>query len=357
MQTIRARLDRMGQTVRALAFADGTRLLVLPDSGRVLGLYPPGSENNFLWTNPALTTDAANEVFDHTDWINPGGDRTWLAPEIELFIGDLARPLETYAVPSALDPGNWTLASATDTDIRLTNATRLRLLRAGREVGVRLVKRVYSAVNPLGDAVIARTGLQYAGYTQVTTVELEPVADAAIRLGLWNLMQLPSPGVMFVATRTASQPQVMFGTLSTGELAVEPRMVRWAMAARGADVKIGIKVGPLTGMAGYLRRDATAGMADLVVREFAIDPAGDYVDALWKHPHETGWVFQACCVRGGKERFNELEYHAPAVAAVTGSNRRQDVSHVWAFRGSVKAVEDVAVSLLGQSAETIITKE
>lgn len=67
-------------------------------------------------------------------------------------------------------------------------------------------------------------------------------------------------------------------------------------------------------------------MADLVAREFAVDPDGEYVDALWTPPHETGWAFQACCVRNGRERFRELEYHAPAGC-------RRDESRVWGFRG------------------------
>ena len=79
-----------------LAFSDGTRLLVRPASGRVLGLYPPGSEDNFYWINPALVSDVRpHEFFDQPGWINPGGDRTWLAPEIERFIEDLDRPWDT----------------------------------------------------------------------------------------------------------------------------------------------------------------------------------------------------------------------------------------------------------------------
>jgi len=54
-------------------------------------LYPGGSDENFLWTNPALASaESAQKYFLRDGWPNPGGDRTWLAPEIELFIGDLA---------------------------------------------------------------------------------------------------------------------------------------------------------------------------------------------------------------------------------------------------------------------------
>ena len=291
---------------------------VHPSSGRLIGLYPEGSEENFLWVNPAPSA---------TGWCNVGGDRTWLAPEIELFISDPERPAETYTVPRALDPGNWQ-AGGTDT---LTNSTRLRLLRSGREADVRLEKTCRPATNPLPG-----TGLDFAGYTQVTTLE----TDAP--LGIWNLLQLPPDGEMWIATHGTATPRVVFGTLADGELVVEPGLARWRMASVGPDTKITLKATEVTGRAGYLRPRATPGQMDLVVREFVVDPAGDYVDALWEPPHETGWAFQACCVRNGSERFNELEYHAPAGCC-------RDESRVWAFRGPVEAVQAVAKELMGAS--------
>lgn len=292
------------------------KTVIQPETGRLIGLYPSGSAENFLWENPAPRA---------TGWCNVGGDRTWLAPEIELFIGDLTRPIETYRVPAELDPGGWRRNGAAT---HLVNETRLRLLRAGRDAGVRLSKTYGDAANPL-----PASGLAFAGYTQETTLE----TDA--RLGIWNLLQLPPGGEMLIATRGTARPHVVFGTLAADELSVEPGLVRWRMARSGPDAKIAIKAAEVTGRAGYLRPSATPGQMDLIVREFDVDPAGDYVDALWEAPHEAGWAFQACCVRNGTERFNELEYHAPAGC-------RRDESRVWAFRGPVEAVRAAAKELL-----------
>ena len=353
--TVTSLIDHLtgaGNPPVALHAPDGSRLLVLPAGGRLLGLFPPEAGENFLWTNPALATaESARAYFARDGWPNPGGDRTWLAPEIELFIGDLARPGESYAVPRALDPGNWTLASATNAELCLTQATRLRLQRTGRDLETRMTKSFRPATNPLAGTVPATAGLRYAGYTQVTTLELEPVADTAIRLGIWNLLQLPQPGEMLIPTRVFSRPQIVFGTPAPDTLTAEPGLVRWHMTNTGVDAKIALKADALTGRAGYLRQTATPGICDLVVREFTLDLAGEYVDALWAPPHETGWGFQACCVCSGNERFNELEYHAPAVAAATGRNHCRDESHVWAFRGSTAAVAEAAKALLGADVE------
>ena len=341
-------LESAGQQVVSLPLFDGAQALVLPHGGRILGLYASGSEENFLWTNPLLRSErGAVRLFASSGWRNTGGDRTWLAPEIDLFIGDLERPAMTYGVQPTLDPGNWTLVSATGAELSLSNSARVTLLRSQRTIGITLSKRVRPALNPLQGTPLATRGLEYAGYTQVTTLELEPVADAAIRLGLWSLLQLSQPGEMLIPTLFEARPHVVFGAVTADELAVTPRLVRWTMGGCGDNAKISLKAAALTGRAGHLRRTARAGVWELVVREFTVDPKADYVDALWEHPHEAGWTFQACCVRGSEERFNELEYHAPAVTAADGVNCGHDESRVWAFRGPAVAIDEAAHALLG----------
>jgi hypothetical protein len=186
------------------------------------------------------------------------------------------------------------------------------------------------------------------------------------RLGIWNLLQLPQPGTMWIPTRAPARPHVVFGAPAAGELTVTSGLVRWNMAPPGGDAKISLKPQPLTGRVGYLRashdprhttrdprhttrdpRHTTHETCDLVVREFSVGAERDYVDALWAPPHEAGWAFQACCVRNGAECFNELEYHAPAVAARSGEAVIRDESRVWAFRGPKESVALAARQLLG----------
>jgi len=345
MNPLRRTLMRAGKRTESMSFPDGSRLLLLPEHGRLLGLYPADDDANFLWTNPALATaESAEAYFRRGGWPNPGGDRTWLAPEIELFIGDLARSAHTYAVPAALDPGNWTLASATHTELRLTQATCLRLHRAKQDVRVRLEKVLRPTGNPLPDA-----GLDYAGYSQATTLEVEPQPGVPTRLGIWNLLQLPQPGTIWIPTRAPARPHVVFGALAADELTETSSRVSWTMEPPGGDAKISLKPQVLTGRAGYLRETGMPGIQDLVVRDFSVGAERDYVDALWESPHEAGWAFQACCVRNGAECFNELEYHVPAATAVAGCRVSRDESRVWAFRGPKEAVAMAARQLLGNA--------
>ena len=107
LHRLRNVLAEVGKDPRTLEFPDGTRLLVLPHGARVLGLFTPGSDENFFWTSPALSDAAsASALFGGSGWQNTGGDRTWLAPEIDLFLPEFPR-LDRYEQPRQLDPGDW----------------------------------------------------------------------------------------------------------------------------------------------------------------------------------------------------------------------------------------------------------
>ena len=341
-------LTQAGNPPAILELHGGGRLLVLPQYGRALALCTGDSDENFLWTNPALeTAAAATAYFRRGGWRNPGGDRTWLAPEIELFIGDLARPGGSYAVPATLDPGHWRSEAAAH-GLRLRNESAVQLKRSGREVRFSIVKEYRPAANPLRDMNL---DLSYAGYEQAVVLGLETdQAGGAVpaRLGLWNLLQLPKSGRMIVPTYCLTEPCTVFGQVPPGDLTCDARAVVWRMADAGGNAKISIKAAPLTGRAGYLCRSrGETGDWNLVVRNFAVNPSGDYVDARWSNPADAGYAFQACAVNEGDETFNELEYHAPAAETATGRNRVGDVSQLWAFRGAFATVATAAELILG----------
>ena len=58
---------------------DGSTVLILPHGGRLLGLFPPGSDENFFWTHSALeAAESASPFYAGSQWHNSGGERTWL---------------------------------------------------------------------------------------------------------------------------------------------------------------------------------------------------------------------------------------------------------------------------------------
>ena len=68
-------------------------LLVLPHGGRILGLFPGNSGENFFWTPPRPGCRRFGPGLLHASdqWQNSGGDRTWLTPEVDIFLPDYPR--------------------------------------------------------------------------------------------------------------------------------------------------------------------------------------------------------------------------------------------------------------------------
>lgn len=335
-------LAAVGKPPQPWQSPDGTRLLILPDGGRILGLFTATDASNFLWVHPDLESpQTASRVFDPGDWQNPGGDRTWLAPEVDFFLPDYPN-CDRYRVQSALDPGHYQISRQNDV-LTLTNRATLTSSRHKRPVQVAISKSVGPALNPLRHETRDLSEIAYAGYTLRSTLQAENAEDDSIDVGLWNLLQLPHGGEMIVPTVARSEPRVCVGHIPPGDITVTDRIVRYNIRAPG-EQKIGLPVAAILGRAGYIY---TAGdQVALVMRSFNIDENGNYIDVHWKEPDGPGTAFQACNVNVNGAAFSELEYHAPAIGQRMKSFRSDDESQVWAFRGSQNEIMSVARRLL-----------
>jgi hypothetical protein len=342
MEKLISTLKSVDKATEVYESPDGSRVLILPHGGRILGLFAPWSEENFFWTNAALATvESARAFYESDDWHNSGGDRTWLAPEADVFFPNFPN-LDKYFQPRPLDPGNYRMERTSD-GLQLVNELQLTLTRSQREVVLRISKAVSPALNPLRYERRS-TEVEYAGYTLRTSLELlGPSANSPDRVGLWNLLQLPHGGDMWIPTYSKSAPNVIMGTVSADDLSVNERHIRYRMHSAGED-KIGIRAVATAGRVGYLYE--TGGQAALVVRNFFVNPSGEYVDVPWNNAGDFGYSFQACNIKGHQGPFSELEYHSPAIGSGTGRTRCVDESQVWAFRGKHAEIQLIAHTLL-----------
>ncbi len=345
-QNLIRRLRQAGQRAEPLRLPDGTGVLCLPHGGRVLGLFAPRDARNFLWTNPALgSVPAARAHFASDGWHNTGGERIWLGPEFDYFF-PRHPDMSVYHQPRPLDAGLFRV-EATARGIRLASDFAVRSNRHRATLQLRLTKAIEPAADPLrGWPGRGRMkGLQYAGYTQRTGLEFARTPASKAPVGLWSLTQLPQGGEMIIPTHGRAEPRLFFGAIPRGDLRVKPAAVRCRMRW-GSHLKIGVKALSVTGRVGY--RCESAGRVQLVVRNFPVNPSGDYVDAPWTEISDAGYCVQACNVTdAGLGNFSELEYHVPAIGGATGLTRSEDVAQVWAYRGTPAQIRQVAEQLFG----------
>lgn len=341
-------LSAVGKPTELFKSADGTKVLVLPYGGRVLGLFSPSSEENFYWTNDALASaDSAREFYAGDQWQNSGGDRTWLSPEIDLFFPNFPNR-DVYYQQRTLDPGNYQVERSGD-DFKLVNNLKVNISRQKRDIDLKISKWFGPAANPLRfEKKFDMSGIEYAGYSQFTSLEIsDPTVADEVSVGLWNLVQMPQPGDLLVATYSKAEPKIYFGTvgkIEDDEMIATDHLFRYRMCQQG-EHKLAVRAPISTGRVGYIYDSGDD--AALIIRCFRVNPSGDYIDVPWEDPEDFGYAIQACNVNSGLGKFNELEYHVPAIGRGTGASRCDDEAQVWAFRGPKAKILAVAHILLG----------
>jgi len=343
-------LKKVGKQTKIYTTPDGTRVLVLPYGGRVLGLFSADNEENFYWTHAALkSAKTAQEFYQGDEWHNSGGDRTWLAPEIDLFFPKFPK-LDKYFQQRSLDPGCYKVVE-TKSGFQLVNQASPKLARSKQELRLKITKGFGPALNPLRhEHGLKLAGIEYAGYTQYTSLELLGASRRTRdHVGLWNLMQMPHGGDLLMPTFGRAKPRHIFSTVGAipeQDLITTDHLIRYRMRQKG-EHKISVRAVSVCNRVGYLHRSGHQWA--LIVRNFSVNPSGEYVDVPWSETDYFGFAVQACNVNSQLGAFSELEYHIPAIGYGTGRTRCEDSAQVWAFRGDKVAIEKIGKVLLTAS--------
>jgi hypothetical protein len=347
LKTLCHTIQAAGKRLEVLQTSDSTRMLMFPYGARVLGLFSPQSDESFFWNNPHLEQNAtARSLLTSDGWHNTGGDRTWIAPEWDTFFPD--SDSNAYLQPRELDMSDYKMED-TCGGTQFSREMTLHLARSNRDVALRLTKWFGAAANPLRHErhlASVLDGVEYAGYTQrVTLQSIDEPAELQAGVGIWNLLQLPPGGEMLVPLYSGATPQKCFGQVPPDSMTIEGHLLRVKINFSGSH-KIALKAASVCGRAGYVyaRGDRFA----LVIRNFFVNPSGEYIDVQRHDPDDYGYAFQMCRVdESAYGSFCELEYHAPAIGAYPDPTRTEDTSQVWAFRGQREAIDAIAHKLLG----------
>lgn len=336
-------LNACGKETKVFKTSDGTEVLMMAYGGRVLGLFSSGSDDNFYWTNTALETEEkAKAFFGSGEFCHTGGDRTWMAPEIDFFMPQFPNR-DIYDQPRSLDPGNYKFVEE-DGKLKLVNNFKLTVSRTKEVVDLKITKYLGDAPNPLRhQRGFDLDGIEYAGYTQFATLEMLSDCNKAC-VGLWNLVQMPFGGDLIIPTYGKADAKVYFGDIQD-KVTSKDGLIVFKMDLAG-EHKIGVRATATAGRVGYIYDTGKNGKWGVIIRNFIVNPSGEYIDVPWQDIDEFGYSTQACNVNSGLGQFNELEYHIPAIGKGTGRSKCDDAAQVWAFRGSKEKMESVVKTLL-----------
>lgn len=316
------------------------QVLVLPLGGRILGLAPD-HRTNTLWTHAALQTESgARHFLDAPGWLNFGGDRAWIAPEVETNFRYPKNSEPVYEVPKSIDPGRYRVSAQDPHAVRLSAAMTVRFNR--RQAEARLL--VERAVTCLPESPLAvPTDVQFAGYRLQSKLSADGPIPDGIRPGFWHILQVPGCGKIVIPVRPGAQPRKFIGT-PTYKLAGRRLTCN---VATSKSFKFSVRVGDCLGFMLYI--NTVRRPAPLVARRFAVHDHASYADEPYDDPADLGHVQQVYVDDGDLGGFGEMEYHTPALAS-SGPATLTDTSEVWGFTGSAEHLTVLAEQLLARFA-------
>ena len=312
------------------------KVLILPFGGRVLGVYPTERINAF-WINAALSSvQSAKALFQDRGWINLGGGRTWIVPEVDTHMTDPKRMAETYFVPRSVDPADYHVVTATEREATLESEMDVTFQRSGNVAKLKVTRTVSLMDAP---PIPIPTTVAFAGYSEQSKLAaIAPLAER-VQPGLWLIIQVPRGGRIVLPLRGNGRPRAFIGT---PEFVQTDDLIRCEVDT-SASFKFSIRADDCLGIMIYL--NTRAEQPFMVAREFAVQKKALYADVPYDDLSETGHMQQVYVDDGGLGGFGELEYHTPAIGRVEGTEVG-DKSSVWTFAGPAEVLREISQQLI-----------
>jgi hypothetical protein len=301
--------------------ADGA-VLILPEYGRVLGVWSHWRGENALWVNPdflrLLSIGAKAD-----EWMNPGGDRMWLGPEEEFFPRDAE-------IPAALDPGRFD-GSSEKNAYRMENRGETRAWKAGARVGFRISRTVRPFDEERLAATWGTTWLRQAGYQEEAALEVS--GDSPVPVWLWNITQVRAGAEVRVPLHEKAESACLARLPPEAVLIARGCALMTVRAGRAQKIGFAGEETRVPRILSFEEREA--GRAQLVVKDFEGSGVGGRDSAVVE------------CRWGGKDACGEVSCASPAVIA-GGKKRLLWKTSLCAFSGRTEEVRAFASRIIAR---------
>jgi hypothetical protein len=344
---LEARLTDNGLRYGVLELQGGASALVLERGGRVLGPFLDAQAGPHFWLSPAAGDDAAFARFLAAGEWNVGGDRIWIAPEIQYSVADRRDFWGTIALPPQMDPGAWALEEPAPGVWRLCQSLTLAAhnLAAGEKT-LTVDRLLRAAPDPLActrNYAALTDGVAYAGYEQEITLR-ETQRDAILSQA-WNVVQLPPGGRILVPTVPDAEVTDYMEPVDAKHLARGPHWLSFSITGQRR-YKAGVRATHHFGRLAYVH-PGEDGRAWLAVRSFFNNPSRPYAEEPPDRPGVRGDSIHVYNDGGDFGGFGEMECHGQTIGGATGVSASTDTLSLWLYAGPPDRIAAIARALLG----------
>jgi len=339
-------LDANNLTYGVETLPSGARLVITQHGGRIFGPFLPDVDESLYWINAALAQpESLRQFIDSGGW-NLGGERVWIAPEIQFIIQDRTNFWGTHHLPIGIEPGQYVLRRGSDERWRLNNLASLRAYNiASGETFITMLRLIMPLLDPLRtlhnyDELI--NGVIFAGYEQFVRLS-QPSRKFMIEA--WNLVQLNPGGQLIIPASPMLEASPYFGTVPEEATRVQNGHLRINITGQ-QQYKVGYKAAHVTGRMGYFNR-LTDGRAYLLVRNFFNNPSNYYAEEPPDAPGVHGHSIHVYHDGGQLGGFGEMECTGQTIGGQTIWSVTSDVFQMWVYVGAPDRIAAIGAHLLG----------
>jgi hypothetical protein len=346
-QQVVDRLEENQIAYGLMTLQEGVTLVISQRGGRILGPFLTRESESLFWINRAFAEAEAFRAFLRSGSWNLGGDRIWIAPEIQYHVPDRSDFWGSVFWPEQVDPGHYTLEQPRPGEWRLAQEMTLKAynLAAGQKE-LHLERRIGKVEDPLrnvSDYQALMEGVLFAGYEQVVTLSERKRDDIVSEA--WSLTQL-NPGGELIIPCTPRVEYTDYYQPIDGELqSFQTNHVRLKITGN-RQYKVGYKAAHVFGRLAYYHQ-LDDGRAYLIVRNFFNNPSAPYAEEPDHTPGCRGHSIHVYNDDGNAGGFGELECNAQTIGGETARSSSTDHLVLWLYVGAPRSIQEIGLQLLG----------
>lgn len=341
------RLKENGLPYAVLTLQNDVSIIISQRGGRIFGPFLSQESESIFWINSVFAQpDSFKEFLNSGDW-NLGGDRIWIAPEIQYSIRDRTDFWGSYHLPEQVDPGRYALDQLKPDQWRLSQDMILEaynLASGQKELHLeRVIQRIEDPLRNLSDYQDLIDDVLFAGYEQVVSLSEGKLDD--IMSEAWSLVQLNPGGLLLIPASSRVEFTDYYEPIDESLQTIHPNHVRLKITG-DRRYKVGYKAAHVFGRLAYFNH-FDDGRAYLIVRNFFNNPSVPYAEEPDHSPGCRGHSIHVYNDNGDFGGFGELECNAQTIGGITGRSASTDQLLLWLYVGTADKVKKIALHLSG----------
>ena len=342
-----ARLDENDLSYGVLTLQNDVSIIISRHGGRIFGPFLSRDSESIFWTNAAFARpDTFKEFLGSGNW-NIGGDRMWIAPEIQYHVPDRNDFWGSVFWPEQVDPGTYSLQRLESGQWRLSQDMTLQaynLASGQKELHLeRLVRQIEDPLRSVGGYLELIDGVLFAGYEQAVTLTERKQDDIVSEA--WSLTQLNPGGVLVIPASPRVEYTDYYAPVDESVQTIHSDHVRLQITG-SRQYKVGYKAAHVSGRLAYYNH-LDDSRSYLIVRNFFNNPSMPYAEEPDHSPGCRGHSIHVYNDDGNAGGFGELECNLPTIGGETGRSSSRDQLVLWLYVGAPDQVKEIGLHLLG----------